>query len=169
MSLTASAPAASARRATSTEKVSAETGTPQPASAARAPAPAPPPRPRRGTGGPALAGDGADVEHVEARLDQRQPVGDRLLRRAAARPLEHRVDGDVDDPGRERLLPGRGSSAPGRSAGPCGPGTPAGPCLAIVSFFSPLPHLPPAARLSSPLFFTAQRVTSLDDLPAPIA
>ena len=53
---------------------------------------------------PAARRHGADVEHVEARLDQRLPVGDRLLGRAAARPLEHRVDGDVDDPGPHRLL-----------------------------------------------------------------
>ena len=107
MSLTATAPAASARRATSAEKVSAETGTPptlcRRSAVPRSPGPAPPPRPRRGTGGPAARRHGADVEHVEARLDQRQAVGDRLLRRAAARALEHRVDGDVDDPGRQRL------------------------------------------------------------------
>src|SRR5262249_42345742 len=43
-------------------------------------------------------------EHVEARLDQRQPIRRRLLGRAAARALEHRIDGDVDDPRRQRLL-----------------------------------------------------------------
>ena len=98
MSLTATAPAASARRATSTEKVSAEIGTP----ARRQPLDRRHQRRRLVLGRhrrPALRRHGADVEHVEARLDQRQPVGDRLLRGAAARPLEHRVDGDVDDPG----------------------------------------------------------------------
>ena len=44
----------------------------------------------------------ADVEQVEARLDQGQPVGDRRARRTAAGALEERVVGDVDDPGRQR-------------------------------------------------------------------
>ena len=51
---------------------------------------------------PAARRDRADVEHLEPGLDQRQPVGDRPLRRPAPRPLEHRVGGDVDDPGRDR-------------------------------------------------------------------
>ena len=183
MSLTATAPAASARRATSTEKVSAEIRhvavVPHWRRAPRSPGPAPRPRPRPGPAGPLcaataptssmskpastsarpsatacsgvplrapsniestvtrrdrIAGFGdrclsnepfhgrdqrcglvlgrhrrarfrrhrADVEHLEARLGQRQPVADRLLRGAAARALEHRVDGDVDDPGADR-------------------------------------------------------------------
>ena len=45
--------------------------------------------------------DGADVDHLEAEIDQGQTVGHGLLRRAAAGPLVHRVDRDVDDPGAE--------------------------------------------------------------------
>ena len=48
-------------------------------------------------------GDRADVDHLEAQIDEGQAVGDGLLRRAAAGPLVHRVDGDVDDSGAERL------------------------------------------------------------------
>ena len=50
----------------------------------------------------AARGDGADVEQVEAGLGEREPVGDRLLGRAAAGALEERVVGDVDDPGGQR-------------------------------------------------------------------
>ncbi len=60
---------------------------------------------------PALRRHRPHVEHVEAGLDQRQPVLDRLLRRAAPRPLEHGVGGDVDDPCPKRL---------GQSEGPIG-------------------------------------------------
>ena len=51
------------------------------------------------TGGPLRAATAPTSSMSKPGLDQRQPVGDRLLRGAAARPLEHRVDGDVDDPG----------------------------------------------------------------------
>ena len=64
------------------------------------------------TGGPAAGGDRADVEQLEARLDEREPVGDRLLGRAAARALEERVVGDVDDPGRQRRLSSRARGRP---------------------------------------------------------
>ena len=46
------------------------------------------------------------VEKVESRLGQRQAVRHRTLRRHAARPLEERVGGDVDDPGRQRRREG---------------------------------------------------------------
>ena len=79
MSLTATAPAASARRATSTEKVSAEIGAPGPDQALDRRQ-----QRRRLVLGrhrrPAARRNRAHVEHVEAGLDQRQPVGDRPLR-----------------------------------------------------------------------------------------
>ena len=65
----------------------------------------------------AAGGDGADVEHVEARLGQRPPVGDRLLGGAAARALEHRVGGDVDDPGGRAAARARASRSASRQAG----------------------------------------------------
>ena len=105
----ARAPAASARRATSGEKVSAEIGTAGrrfSTGAQRQPLDRRHQRRRLVLGAhrrARLRRHRAHVEHLEAGLDQRQPVGHGLLRRAAPRPLEHRVDGDVDDPRRQRL------------------------------------------------------------------
>src|SRR5215213_10572423 len=45
-----------------------------------------------------------DVEQVETGVDELEAVADRLLGGAAARPLEHRVGGDVDAPGGHREL-----------------------------------------------------------------
>jgi hypothetical protein len=51
---------------------------------------------------PAARRDGADVEEVEAGLDQSQAIGDCLIGRSAASAGEERVVGDVDDPGSQR-------------------------------------------------------------------
>ena len=79
MSLIAAAPASRARAATAGEKVSASTGTP--ACAAR-PATAGTSRAASSSAGDrraAAGGDGADVEQVEARVDQGEPVAHRLV------------------------------------------------------------------------------------------
>ena len=107
MSLIATAPARSARSATSGAKVSADSG----ASVAFA-------RPsiagiRReasssaGIGGPRR--DRADVEHLEPLLQQPPAVFDRALGRDAPGSLEHRIAGDVDDPDAHRTLELEGS------------------------------------------------------------
>ena len=49
-------------------------------------------------------GDRANVEHLEARLGEGEPVLGRPLGRSAAGALEHRVVGDVDDPDADGLL-----------------------------------------------------------------
>ena len=106
MSLTATAPAARARRATSAEKVSAEIGT---STAAARPSIAGTSFAASSSGGdrrPAAGGDGADVEHPESRLGELDSVTHGLIGRAAARALEERVVGDVDDPGADRALEG---------------------------------------------------------------
>ena len=55
------------------------------------------------TGGPLRAATAPTSSMSKPASDQRQPVGDRPLRGPAARPLEHRVGGDVDDPRAQRL------------------------------------------------------------------
>ena len=102
MSLIAAAPASSAARATSGRRCRRAPA--RPASAARPLDRRHQPR-RLVVGGDrraAAGGDRADVEQVEARLDQREAVGDRPLGGAAAGAGEERVVGDVDDPGRQR-------------------------------------------------------------------
>ncbi len=104
MSLIATAPASSAARATSAEKVSAEIGSsvraarPSIAGTSRAASSS------AGTGGPLRAATAPTSSISKPASASASAVLDRLLGRPAPRPLEHRVVGDVDDPDAERAL-----------------------------------------------------------------
>ena len=91
-------------RATSAEKVSAEIGSSVRAASPSIAGTSCAASSSAGTGGPLRAATAPTSSMSKPGLGQGEPVLDRLLGGAAARALEQRVVGDVDDPGPERPL-----------------------------------------------------------------